>query len=86
MLAPLRPPPQAAELSGLLHHAQAQAPHVHPGSTEPCTCGSTIGVFLVEGPAAGVEWSPRNWLQYPTGGPPFHALGNLAPLAPLQKA
>uniref|UniRef100_A0A0D3L1A7 Phytanoyl-CoA dioxygenase n=1 Tax=Emiliania huxleyi (strain CCMP1516) TaxID=280463 RepID=A0A0D3L1A7_EMIH1 len=46
----------------------------------------TFQLHLVEGPAAGVEWSPRNWLQYPTGGPPFHALGNLAPLAPLQKA
>ena len=46
----------------------------------------TFQLHLVEGPAAGVKWSPRNWLQYPTGGPPFHALGNLAPLAPLQKA
>ena len=46
----------------------------------------TFQLHLVEGPRAGVTWHERNWLQYPTGGPPFHALGNLAPLAPLQKA
>ena len=27
----------------------------------------TFQLHLVEGPAAGVEWSPSNWLQYPAG-------------------
>ena len=27
----------------------------------------TFQLHLVEGAAAGVEWSPKNWLQYPDG-------------------
>lgn len=27
----------------------------------------TFQLHLVEGPSEGVTWSPRNWLQYPTG-------------------
>ena len=29
----------------------------------------TFQLHLVEGPKAGVTWSPKNWLQYPQGAP-----------------
>ena len=37
----------------------------------------TFQLHLVEGPRAGVEWSARNWLQYP-GGRPFPELAPAA--------
>mmetsp|Transcript_139699 Transcript_139699/g.260538 ORF Transcript_139699/g.260538 Transcript_139699/m.260538 type:complete len:356 (-) Transcript_139699:13-1080(-) len=35
----------------------------------------TFQLHLVEGPAEGIEWSSRNWLQYP-GGKPFPRIGH----------
>jgi phytanoyl-CoA hydroxylase len=37
----------------------------------------TFQLHLVEGPSQGVEWSPRNWLQY-DGGRAFPRLGHVA--------
>ena len=34
----------------------------------------TFQLHAIEGPSAGVEWSPDNWLQY-ADGRPFPALG-----------
>lgn len=36
----------------------------------------TFQLHLVEGPTKGVEWSPRNWLQYENG-KPFPRLGHV---------
>ena len=33
----------------------------------------TFQLHMIEGPAAGVQWAPENWLQYP-GGAAFPSL------------